>query len=59
VSFKYKEDEKTLLVNAVRGNQIITFSDALPKMSIVLKAWLSKQMNVSDSIIVEGVLDIS
>jgi hypothetical protein len=59
VSFNYKEDEKILLVNALRGNQIITYRGALPKMSDVLRAWLSKQIEISDRSIIEGILAIN
>ncbi len=56
VSFSYKEDEKVFQADAVRGNQVITFSGALPKFSTVLKAFLSKELGVSERCILEGTL---
>jgi DNA repair ATPase RecN len=56
VSFNYKEDEKVFQANAVRGNQIITYAGAMPKFSSVLKAFLSKELGVSERCILEGSL---
>ena len=58
LSFTYKEVEKILIANALRGNQIIEYSGPLPKISLILKAWLSKQLDISDQNILEGVLGI-
>ena len=57
LSFSYKEDEKVLQVCAIKGNQIIRFTGALPGFSIILKAWLSRQLNIPESNIVEGFWD--
>ncbi len=59
LSFSYKEDEKVFQADALKGNQIITYSGALPKFSAVLKMWLSKQLDVPERSILEGVLAIS
>jgi hypothetical protein len=59
VSFSYKEDEKVFQANALKGNQIITYSGSLPKFSAILKVWLSKQLDVSERSILEGALAIS
>lgn len=59
LSFTYKEDEKVFQADALKGNQIITYSGALPKFSAVLKMWLSKQLDVPERSILEGVLAIS
>jgi hypothetical protein len=58
LSFSYKEDEKVFQADALKGNQIITYSGALPKFSSVLKTWLSKQLNVPEKNILEGILAI-
>jgi hypothetical protein len=55
VSFSYKEEEKAFQADAVRGNQIIRFSGPL-KFSAVLKAFLSKELGVSERCILEGSL---
>ena len=58
LSFCYKEDEKIFQADALKGNQIITYSGALPKFSSILKASLSKQLDVPETNILEGVLAI-
>ena len=59
LSFCYKEDEKVFQADALKGNQIITYSGALPKFSSILKSSLSKQLDVSETNILEGILAIS
>jgi hypothetical protein len=59
VSYSYKEDEKVLQADALKGNHIVTFSGAIPNFSDVLKAWLSKKLDVSEENVLEGVLAIS
>jgi hypothetical protein len=56
VSFSYKEDEKVFQADALKGNQVITYSGPLPKFSVIMKAFLSKQLGVSDRCILEGIL---
>jgi hypothetical protein len=58
LSFSYKEDEKVFQVDALNGNQIITYSGPLPKFSVIIKASLSKQLDVPEKSILEGVLGI-
>jgi hypothetical protein len=59
LSFSYKEEEKAFHADALKGNQIITYTGALPKFSAILKTWLSKQLDVSERSILEGVLSAS
>ena len=56
LSFSYKEEEKVFQADALKGNQIITYIGALPKFSSILKMWLSKQLDVPERSILEGVL---
>ncbi|MCK4435342.1 hypothetical protein KAU87_00870, partial [Candidatus Bathyarchaeota archaeon] len=44
LSFLYKEAEKTFQVDALKDNQIITYSGEPPKETSLLKIWLSKQL---------------
>ena len=37
VSFSYKEEEKLFSAEALKGNQIISYSGPLPKFSAVLE----------------------
>jgi len=58
LSFLYKEAEKAFQVDALKNNQIITYSGELPKPTALLKSWLSKQLNVPEDRILEGVLAV-
>jgi hypothetical protein len=58
LSFMYKEAEKTFQADALKGNQIITYSGELPKFTALLKTWLSKQLEIPEKKILEGVLAI-
>jgi hypothetical protein len=59
ISFSYKEEEKLFQADALRGNQIITYKGPLPNLTLVLKAFLSKELGVSERSILEGALAIS
>ena len=58
LSFMYKDAEKTFQSDALKGNQIITYSGELPKLTALLKMWLSKQLEIPEKKILEGVLAI-
>jgi hypothetical protein len=58
LSFMYREAEKAYQVDAVKDNQIITYSGTLPKETSMLKTWLSKQLDVPEKKILEGILAI-
>jgi hypothetical protein len=58
LSFMYKEAEKTFQADALKGNQIVTYSGELPKFTSLLKMWLSKQLDIPEKKILEGVLAI-
>jgi hypothetical protein len=59
VSFSYKEEEKVFSADALKGNQIISYSGPLPKLSAVLKSFLAKELCVLDRSILEGALAVS
>ncbi len=58
MSFMVKETERTFQVDALKGNQIITYTGELPKPAALLKNWLTKQLNLSEKNVLEGVLAI-
>lgn len=58
LSFMIKETEKTFQADAIKNNQIVTYSGELPKAASFLKIWLAKQLDVSEKRILEGVLGI-
>lgn len=59
LSFSYKEGEKVFQVDALKGNHIITYTGAVPEYASILKAWLARELGVSERSILEGVLGIS
>jgi hypothetical protein len=59
ISFSYKEQEKIFQADALKGNQVITYSGPLPKLSSILKLYLSKQLDVPERSVLEGVLVVS
>ncbi len=59
VSFLYREAEKAFQVDALKNNQIVTYSGELPKFTSFLKAWLSRQLDIEEKRILEGILAIS
>jgi hypothetical protein len=58
VSFMVKEAEKTFQADGLRGNQVVTYSGEIPKLAALLKMWLSKQLEIPEKKILEGVLAI-
>jgi hypothetical protein len=59
ISFMAKEAEHTFQADALKGSQIITFNGEIPKLAPLLKIWLSKQLDISDRKVLEGVLAIA
>jgi len=58
LSFLYREAEKTFQVDALKDNQIITYSGDLPKPISLLKTWLSRQLGIPEKNVLEGILAI-
>ena len=58
LSFMYKDAEKSFQADALKANQIITYSGELPKLTSLLKMWLSKQLEIPEKNVLEGVLAI-
>ncbi|MEM3578354.1 MAG: hypothetical protein QXX51_07930 [Candidatus Bathyarchaeia archaeon] len=58
VSFLYREAEKSFQVDALKNNQIVTYSGELPKPTSLLKSWLAKQLDIDEKKILEGILAI-
>jgi hypothetical protein len=58
LSFTYKEEDKIFQADALKGNRIISYCGTLPKFSIILKAWLSKELRIEEKSILEGDLTI-
>lgn len=58
LSFNFKEPEKIFQADAIKGNKIFTYNGSLPKLSCVLKMWLSKQLDIPERSILEGLLTV-
>ncbi len=59
VSYTFKEQEKTLEVNAIKDNHVISYSGEIPKLPMLLKVYLSKQLGVLEKQILEGAVSLS
>jgi hypothetical protein len=59
VSFSFKDVEKVFQAEALKGNQLILFSGALPNFAIILKTWLSRQLGIAEGNVLEGFIDSS
>ncbi|HEX7483268.1 MAG TPA: hypothetical protein VF350_07360 [Candidatus Bathyarchaeia archaeon] len=57
VSFTCKEAEKVFKAEALKGNQLILFSGALPNLAVILKTWLSWQLRTNEVNVLEGFLE--
>ena len=55
-AFNYQEAEKVFHANALRGNQLIIYSGELPNLSLILKTWLSRLLDMPEQNILEGSL---
>jgi hypothetical protein len=58
MSFMYKEAEKTFQVDALKDNQIVTYSGELPKYTSLLRVWLARQLDIPEKKVLEGILAI-
>ncbi len=56
MSFMVKEADHTFQVDALKENQIMTYMGDLPKIPVLLKIWLMKQLSVDEKKVLEGVL---
>ena len=56
VSYTFKETEKTFQADALKQGRVLTYSGQLPQNTKMLKTWLSKQLNITEEKIFEGML---
>ncbi len=54
VSFAFKDSEKTFEVNALKNNQVVSYEGEIPKLSLLVRVYLSKQLDVVERQILEG-----
>ncbi len=55
--YSIRENDRVFQVEAVKGNQIITYSGELPSFSPILKVWLSQELNVIKQNLFEGLIE--
>jgi len=59
VFFLPKEMDKSFQLNAFKENQVITYRGELPiSAAIIFKTWLSKQLDIPEAKIFEGLLSV-
>jgi hypothetical protein len=58
VSFLIEENERFFQVSALKEGRILIYSGELPQTAKLLKSWISRELNVAEGKIVEGVLAI-
>jgi hypothetical protein len=54
VSFVVKDSEKNIQVNALKSNQVVAYNGEIPKLSLLVKAYLSKLLDLPEGKILEG-----
>jgi hypothetical protein len=59
ISFNYHELDKILQVQAIKGNIIIVYTGVVPNFSLIIKNWLSRQLDTTEGNISEGYFDKS
>ncbi|UCC32964.1 MAG: hypothetical protein JSW53_04005 [Candidatus Bathyarchaeota archaeon] len=58
VSYLQKETERTFQADALKGGRVLTYTGDFPNNSRLLKAWLSKELNIPEEDIFEGALAV-
>jgi len=58
ISYQFKETEKLFQADALKNGKVLTYSGEFPQNARLLKIWLSKELEVTEEKIFEGVLAI-
>jgi len=58
VTFLFKESENAFQADALKNGRILSYTGEFPQNSLLLKLWLSKELDVAEEVIFEGVLGI-
>jgi len=56
VSYQLQETEKTFQADALKDGKVLTYTGEFPQNTNLLKTWLSKELNILEEKIFEGVL---
>jgi hypothetical protein len=58
VSYLFKETEKSFQADALKAGRILSYKGDFPQGPLLLKLWLSRELDVAEEDIFEGVMDI-
>ena len=58
VSYLFKETEKSFQADALKKGRIFSYKGEFPQDAPLLKLWLSRELDVAEEEIFEGILDI-
>lgn len=58
VSYLFKEAESSFQADALANGRIVSYTGEFPQNSNLLKLWLSRELNVAEESVFEGVLHI-
>ena len=58
VSYQFKETERSFQADALKNGKVLTYTGEFPQNASLLKIWLSKELEVTEEKIFEGVLAI-
>jgi hypothetical protein len=58
VSYLFKETEKTFQADAVVNGKVISYTGEIPNNNKLLKLWISKELEMAEKDVFEGVLSI-
>ncbi len=58
VSFLFREAEKTFQADALKEGRVLSYSGEFPRDTSLFKTWLSKELDVSEDKVFEGVLAV-
>ena len=59
ISYLFKDNEKTFQANAAKNGRVLSYTGEFPENANLMKLWLSKELNIAEEAIFEGVLSIS
>ncbi len=59
VSFLFREADKTFQADALKNGKVLTYNGEFPRDVNLLKIWLSRELDVAENKVFEGVLSVS
>jgi hypothetical protein len=59
VSYLFKEADKSFQADALKEGRVLSYQGEFPHETLLLKLWLSKELDVAVEDIFEGVLNIN